>query len=272
MLKPIWFLSPDDGAGSGTADAGSATAQNQGAENNATATPEDNAGNGSSAETQNTDTNQSGNEAGGKNKGSENRIPYDRFQQVNNNWREESALRAKAEAELSFLKEQMNAAKQSPGTQLDPEVQKSVDFYKPLLVGKDLEKTNQRIEKLEHDLKARDESQKLEKAIGEMETRYPAIKDAPYAKNMLTNEYILNPKANLDEMAKGINDFLTNRDKKTISEYVKGKQTASQHKGASPSGSGPANKPAPSPKNASFNDLMNNARDRGVARLENADK
>ncbi len=267
MLKPIWFLSPDETGGSGAADAGSATAQNEGAENNAAEQVDAEAN--SSAGTENADKAQ-GNKA---TKARSDYIPYDRFHEVNTKYRESEASRSALETELRIAREQLAAA-QRPAHQddTDPEVKRTIDFYGDKMVKPAITPLTQRLEKIEEDLKARDESAKLEKAIGEVETRYPAIKDMPLARQTLMNEYIMNPKANLEDMAKSISSYLTDRDKKVIDTYVKGKTAAGAHKGATPPGAGPAQKSEPLPKNASVNDVFRNAEKKAAARIENANK
>lgn len=221
----------------------------------------------SSAETENTET-QSGEDGKGRGKQLSDHVPYSRFREVNEARIEAERRSANSEARIADMERRLSEyTRPKPKEDTDPERRKVVDYY----VRPELKETNDRLAKLEEDIKIERENMKLDKTLDGLAVTYSSVKEVPHLKAFLTNTYAMDEKSNLAQMTKEFHNYLATRDKKVIADYIAGKSKTAEHKSGIKTFTPASVQNKKLPANASMDDRFALATKSAVARLEQSD-
>lgn len=187
------------------------------------------------------------------NKKASDSVPYTRFKEVNDLYRVEERRNTELALKLQDIQTTLQKLQKPKETvpQLDQNQQSVKEYYLDPVLGP----LTRQLKAIQDELTASKETAKLEKALTELAPDFPIVKDNPFAREVLENRYLSG--VNLKETAQQLQTYFTQRDKKLISDYIKGKTTAAKvNRGATPPGSAPAFKPKALPKSATLDERM----------------
>ena len=277
-MKNLWWtweLIPtnEDGGGTDTDSTGEVSASETSTADTTTETSETEAqpvteeGADQTAESLNTET-QSVTDTGKGQAKVPDSIPYARFHEVNEKRHQVASENAYLKSELSQLKQQVAAWTQTQDpyagvVKNDPVLIAQYPMLKPIV--DKLQEIDGRLKSEADEKTAKSESDRLESAITNLSTNYPALKEK-FIRGYVANEWILNPKADLEMMAKQINDWLSNRDKLTINNYL-AKKKSDAGKGTVPNAGAPSAKAPTFPKTANLNQVFELAQNNALRGL-----
>jgi hypothetical protein len=271
-----WELIPtnEEGAGTDTASTGEVSASETSTADTATETtetveqsPVTEEGADQTAESLNTETTPATDTGKYQSKVPDS-IPYARFHEVNEKRHQVASENAYLKSELSQLKQQVAALTQTQDpyagvVKNDPALIAQYPMLKPIV--DKLQEIDGRLKSDADEKTAKAESDRLESAINKLSGNYPALKEK-FIRDYVANEWILNPKADLEMLAKQTNDWLSNRDKQTISGYV-GKKKVDAGKGSVPNAGAPSAKAPTFPKTANLNQVFEMAENNALRGL-----
>ncbi len=222
-----------------------------------------------SAETLNTET-PSATEVGKSQSKVPDSIPYARFHEINEKWHRSSGENAYLRTELAQLKQQVasltSQTTQDPYAGIlnnDPAMAQQYPMLAPIV--SKLQEIDGRLKSEQDEKVAKAESDKLEAEITKLSGNYPALKEE-FIRDYVANEWILNPKADLEMLAKGVNDWLSGRDKQTINGYLT-KKKVDAGKGGVPNAGAPSSKAMSFPKGANLNQVFEIAKNNALRSL-----
>jgi len=184
-------------------------------------------------------------------KGSDS-VPYNRFQEINNKFREAEKALAARETELNLIKQQIAAQfpaqkKQrytNPKAQafheeyIEPAINEATDKLQAEIAALKKEREADKIARQEEE-RAKQTSTWLGKELRKLKKTYQHM-DTEYVENA----WIINPKADLTELAKKSHAKI----QKAIDDYVGGKRSDSEHIAGTPAGTIPTTSAKKLPK------------------------